>query len=292
MQGEVGGSVISAGSEVVISAGRVQGDVWLAGEQITVSEGTQVAGNVSMAGEQAKLAGSVGKDLHASAERLEIYQRVGGDLVSKSGETALFEQAVIVGDAKIYNEDPDDFIRAPGAIVQGQVEYLDTPEEFQDRPRYLDPGFYLWELAGLVSAVLVGLVLLWLFPSLRNVSLAGGADGAKTAGLGFVALLGVPLIAVILAITLIGIPLALVLVALWVAALYLAKVIVGIFVGGIMLSSSAQVENKLMLLLVGVATLVVAVNLPFIGGFIGFLITIIGVGMLLQHAYGHLSARA
>ena len=94
--------------------------------------------------------------------------------------------------------------------------------------------------------------------------------------------------AVLVALTLVGLPLSFIAVAAWLLGLYLAKILVGAVVGRMLLSQSDSLGWTL---LVGIAVVIVAVNLPFIGGIINFVLTVVGLGLLVQYLIGILSAR-
>ena len=145
--------------------------------------------------------------------------------------------------------------------------------------------------------MLVGVALFWLIPGFRNVAVSGGLDGLKTAGIGLVTLVSVPIIAAIIAIiaiiaiTLVGLPFSFIAVIAWLLLIYLAKVVVGAFVGRMMLSSTRYGENIALVLLAGIAAILVAINLPAIGGVINFLLTIVGMGLIVQRMFVALSER-
>jgi hypothetical protein len=105
-------------------------------------------------------------------------------------------------------------------------------------------------------------------------------DWLKAGGLGFAVLVTVPIAAIVVACTFIGIPLALSSLAIWLGALYLAKIIVAEFVGRTVFKA-----GKAMSLLGGLAVVIVAVNLPFLGGLINFLFILLGLGALVLTAY-------
>ena len=143
----------------------------------------------------------------------------------------------------------------------------------------------------MLSAVLVGLVLLWLIPGLRSVSVGGGVDGLKTAGIGMVTLVSVPIIAVITAITLVGLPVSFIAILAWLVSIYVAKIVVGAFIGRSLLSATKYADQIAIVLLVGVTAIIVAINLPWIGGIVNFVLTIVGLGLIVQRLFSALSAR-
>ena len=286
IRGTVGGSVVSAAERVELRQAATGRDLWAAAETVSVDMGSKVAGNATLAGEKTIVAGSVGKDLYAMAETVELDGSLGDNLEAFGNRVRLLDNAHIGGDARLRIENESKLYRADGAQVEGEIEFLAMPDDVKPRSRYTDLEFYLWQLARIVSAVLVGMVLLWLFPGLRLVSIDGGVDGLKSAGIGLIALLGLPLLALLVAFTLVGLPFSFFAMVAWLGVLYLAKILVGIFIGRSVLARTDYADSSLLILLVGIALVILVVNLPWIGGLLGFVMTIIGMGLIVQRLLG------
>jgi len=107
---------------------------------------------------------------------------------------------------------------------------------------------------------------------------------AQRLGIGFLVLVATPIAALIVAITLIGLPLALISVALWLIAIYLAKIFVAAWIGEGLVHSGTQVRSLALPLLVGLVIVFVAINLPYIGGILHFLVILLGLGMVFLRA--------
>ena len=105
-------------------------------------------------------------------------------------------------------------------------------------------------------------------------------------------LIALPIVVPIAAITLVGLPFAFIALVAWLLVVYFAKIVVGAFVGRMILSSTKHQESDALVLLAGIGAIIVVINLPAIGGFLSFLLTIVGVGMIVQRLFAGLSARA
>lgn len=57
-----------------------------------------------------------------------------------------------------------------------------------------------------------------------------------------------------------------------------------------MFGDSDRINSNFAVLAVRLAAVVVAVNLPFVGGIINFVLTIVGIGLIVQHVFAALSA--
>lgn len=284
LRGDVGGSLLGASSSLEIDGAEVKGDLWGFANSLLVSTVTDVTGNTVGFAETFVFSGSTGKDLFAFAELLEISGEIGDDVEAFSETLNLLGQSKVAGDVR-FRGDEDALRRSDEAVVNGVVEFVDLPEEFEDESKYLTGEYYVTQLVRLAAAFVSGLLFLWLVPVARDAELDGGLDGLKTAGLGLVTVISLPFIAFLVAATLVGLPIALFGLFLWVALIYFAKILVAYMLGRMLLSSldteESGDENFMMTLFVGLLAVIVAISLPAIGGVINFLLTIIGIGMLL-----------
>ena len=289
VSGVVNGTVLSAASSLDFLGSALGGDLWVAGEKLRIDDDARIEGNATVAAQSTSMDGSVAKDLYAFGETVELGGAVGQDLEAFAARVRLLGEAKVGGDVRYRTEDEDDLLVADAAQVGGEVVFLGVPEALRDRSRYATGMFYLWELAWLAGAFIVGLIFLWLVPGARSLSLGAGTDALKTSGLGLLTLVGVPIMAVLAGLTLVGLPLSLIVILAWALALYLAKIVVASMLGRMLMSGS---DSLAWTLLAGLVIVTVAVNLPFIGGIISFVLTIVGMGLLLQHLLGVLPTRA
>ena len=292
VRGKVDGTLITAASSVDLETAELGSSVWAAGEALSVDAASSIADNLLLTGNSAVVAGTVGKDLYSFAELIEISGTLGDDLEAFGNRVRLLDGAQINGNAKLRVEHKDRFTQLDSASVLGTTEFLELPDNLENSNRYTSVKFYLWQIARIVSAILVGLALIALVPATKRISIAGGLDGLRTGAIGFGLLVGVPLAAVLVAITLIGIPFSFFTVLLWLTALYLAKIVVGIFIGRTVLENSQRAESNLMILLIGITIIIVAINLPWIGGLLNIVLTVVGFGLIAQQVYRALPLKA
>ena len=130
------------------------------------------------------------------------------------------------------------------------------------------------------------MVTFWVFPTLARVSLDTGQALLTAVGLGFLGLVVPPIAAVIISITLIGLPLGLIMLTAWIVAGYLAKIVLALFLGRSLLASrEVPVPALALTLLTGLVPIYVAINLPYVGGLISFLLILLGLGGLMKTIY-------
>lgn len=288
IRGAVGGVAMGAASSIELTGASIGGDLWAASSSTRINRDSTVGGNATTATQSTTVNGAVGKELTAFSESVEINGSVARDVEAFANRMRLLGDAHIGGDLRFRTSSEDRLLRADSARVDGEVEFLDIPEEFKERNRYATVQFYLWQVAELIAGLLVGLAALWLVPGLRDLNIGAGVEGLKSAGVGLLVMVSVPSIAAIVAITLVGLPFALIGIAVWLLGLYMAKILIGIIVGQMVLGEDASTALTVLL---GLTAVIVAINLPFIGGIINFILTIVGLGLLVQYVYRQMPGR-
>jgi cytoskeletal protein CcmA (bactofilin family) len=310
IEGIVNGDLISFSRRVVI-AGTVKGDVVSFGQTLDVDG--NVEGNVYALAQTLTLRGRVTQSLYAWAQTLqfdsaghidrdmvagaavsglggtaardamlfsgaaEVRGNIGRNLQAFAGNLTLASTARVGGDLIAHVERKDKVQIDSGATIQGKTEIkLRKPKP----SRYVRPKFYFWQGVQLGAALLTGLVLLWLFPRVFVTRIENTNSALRAAGIGFLVLIATPIAAVIVAITLVGLPIALFSLITWLAGLYLAKVFVAALVGRKLMKSPENTPGPFALtLLLGLFLVFVAINLPYLGGLLHFLVFLLGLGI-------------
>jgi hypothetical protein len=280
--GTVEGTVMAGAETLSVESAQFGRNLFGAGEIVTVGADSSIEQNVLAAGEKVSLAGTIGGDVFGAAEAVEVASTIGKALTTVSGRLTLLAPARITGDVTAHVEKDEDVVVSPGAEIGGELvkKIGEMPTE---KNKYTDSGFYFSELLWLMAAFVTGIGLLALVPGLRRVSIRDGADALRTSALGLVALVATPIIALLVCFTVIGLPLGLIGFALWCAAIYLSKIVVAQLIGTHFIEAMAQTrKHYTVALLFGLLVLALLTNLPFIGGFVGFLVTIAGMGLLVS----------
>jgi hypothetical protein len=276
--GTVGGTVVTGASALVVS-GQVGRNLAGFAGNINVGKSAQILGNTALFGGESVVEGSTAKDLMAFSGLLDLRGDVGRNVLFRGGQVVLSEPAHVGGNLKAHVGKEENVRVESGAVIAGARD-IQLPVNVPAPNRYLTARFYIWQIVRILAAFITGLILFRLFPAVVPARLASGKEWLTAGGLGFVALVTVPFAAFIVGITMIGLPVALLSFALWLAGLYLSKIVVAEFVGRSLMHSSGAVP-----LLAGLLIVVVAVNLPWIGGLINFLLVLLGLGAIVMTAY-------
>jgi cytoskeletal protein CcmA (bactofilin family) len=282
ISGEVSGTTINAGKTVEITDAILGSDFWGAGESIQISRESRISSNAVLGANRVSMQGEVGKDLTTAAETIELRGKVGEDMVAFGNSIKLLGDAGIVGDLTIHSVGEDSLSRSSESTVGGSIQFEHHDFDGRSKNRYATFQFYGFQVLKLAAAFIIGYGLFMLFPAVRSVSLDGGVTGFVTAGVGLVALVSLPVILVLVAITVVGLPVTFFGFATWCLGLYLAKIMVAWLIGSMLFSDSDGERGVALPLITGLAFVSVAINIPFIGGVISFVMTIVGIGMLVQ----------
>jgi cytoskeletal protein CcmA (bactofilin family) len=278
ISGTVGGSVLSAAQTLVVS-GQVAGNVASFSGNLNVARTASIGGNTAAFSGDSVIEGATQRDLFTFAGVLDFRGSVGRNVVFRGGQATLSAPANIGGDLRAYVEREENVRIDSGVVIAGNRDINLVVSE-AGPSRYLTVRFYIWQVVRILAAFVTGLVLFRLLPWLAPASLVSGKDWLKAGGIGFVLLVTVPIAAIIVGITIIGLPLALLALALWIAGLYVSKILVAEFIGRSLTKESGAVS-----LLAGIVLVVVAVNLPWIGGLINFVLCLLGLGAIALALY-------
>ncbi len=299
--GSVKGDIISFSQSLDLD-GNVEGNAYTFAQALTVrgtvarslygwaqtlqlERGAHINSDLVAGGAAMDLTGTVGRDVTVFAGAGEVRGDVGRNLLAASGNLTLASTARVGGDLTAHVDKKEQVQIDPGAVVRGKTEI-----KLQERKpsRYTQPSFYFWQGVQLGAAFLTGLLLFWLFPLVFGARIGSAGSMLRAAGIGFLILVATPIAAVIAAITLVGLPIAFLGLATWLAGLYFAKVFVAAVVGQALTSSPANKPGSFTLaLLLGLFLVFVTVNLPYLGGWLHFLVFLLGLGIGFVQVRGH-----
>jgi hypothetical protein len=286
VKGEISGGLIAAGRDVRLE-GSVARSAYLAGERVSVEPGARVARDAFLGGERVRVEGEVARDLAAGGERIELEGEVGRDLEAWSEHVAVLSGARVGGDLRAHLPEREALEVAPGAVVAGATDALVLEHHHHTIwSRYRDGHFYAWLALGFAASFLIGMLLHALAPRLFAGRLVTGRDFFVSLGLGFAVLVLAPVSMLLLALTVVGIPAALIGLAAWAVVLYLGGVVVAALIGRSLVKPRGDGTRDFgVALLVGLAVVVVVKSLPLVGRPAGWVIALVGVGLLALQAH-------
>jgi cytoskeletal protein CcmA (bactofilin family) len=285
VRGAVGNSLYSGGGQVTLD-GTVGRNARLGGGRVEIGPTAVVAGNLSIAGGELSIDGAVKGYVQAAGGRVLINGSVGGDVAATSGVVELGPNARIAG--KLRYTSRSELKRDPAAQVTGGVERAPTTDRSVGHaPRALArPGGWLWTVGlVLVAAVLVAALPVFTARVAATLHVRVGVSLL----IGFVALVCIPVAAILLLFTLIGIPLALLTLVLYFALLLVGYAMTGIGIGDWLLgryrvADAARGGWRIGAAALAMLAIALLARVPWIGTLVSSVVLMAGLGALVMQA--------
>ncbi|WP_440990351.1 bactofilin family protein [Haloarchaeobius baliensis] len=262
--GVVTGDVNVAAANVDI-AGRVDGDVSAAGAAIVLAETAVVGGEFTVGAADVTIAGNVAGNVVVGADTIRVAETaVGGGDLRYDGDISGVEDAAVAG--SVVRDDSIGGVNVGVGVA----------------PWVVDGALVVY---GFIANFALGAALLLVLPGFsRAVADRAISDPLRSGGVGLLAILALPVVLVLLALTLVGIPFAVagaVLFGLfaWVALVY------GRFALGSWLVARTGGDNRWVALTVGLLLGALFGLLPIVGGVIDGVVSLVGLGALLLVLY-------
>jgi hypothetical protein len=263
--GVVGDDVRVLGGRVIVQ-GSVGDGLLAGGGEVTLTRGTRVGGKAILGGRRVVDLGDVDGDLLAAGQYVEIAGDVRGRTTVRADEVVIGPRARLSGDLVVRSPNPPRI--AEGARISGKVILDEIP----------GPGFLGWlRIAARAAAMQVGLLLVawsWMVfaPRLsRDAAVLEWRETGIVQGFGFAVVVGLPILAVLLAITVVGIPLAVGVAAIWAVLLLVGYSSTAICLGGWLrarrpgVASAARLGESLLWTLLALLLLRGAEAIPWVG---------------------------
>lgn len=299
VDGTVNGDLIAAGGAVNVT-GKITQNIRVAGGQVTIngevgrnlsvvggnveiSGSSTIGGSVTIAGGNVNLNAPVKLGAKVAGGNVVVSNSIGGDLESYVGKLRLSSKATVSGDVTYWSD--NQVTIDSGAKVSGKVTKNSPINTEFDQKKFLGviSGLSLFfKIASLVSTFVLGLLVILLLPIFtKNTLETLRKKPWPSAGAGLIALIVTPIVAVILFITLLGIPLALIILPVYFVILYISRIFVVLWAGQEILKQVNNKSSEVWAFLVGVIVYGVLTFIPFVGGWISFLVIIFGLGAVL-----------
>jgi len=272
--GKMGDSVRAFCQSVRVT-GDIDGDLVAAGESIVVEKGAHITGDVSAKGASIEVDGQVDGDVDATGGEVHLLGKVGGSATLKGDVVEVDPKAKVAGD---LNYTARNRIEAPDkAVVHGEVNY--TPEQHISHvSRGGVAKWFVWT----ATALLVGLVSLAMFKrTAPDIIAAVRNDGLRSAGIGFITAIVLPVALLISCILIITIPAVALAFVAYAMLLYLAQVPVAAFVGDWVLRRLGREASPFAAVAVGVPILYLIFKIPVIGTLALFATLFTGFGAIV-----------
>ena len=268
----------------------VDGNLYVAGGNVNIT--APVSGNVRIAGGDITVTGSVGGKLAVAGGHVKLDGPVAGNATVSGGTLDLGPNARISGRLSFNGGhlDQDPAAQVIGGVVRSSRHH----HEWDGEAHHHGIARAIWTvglmlLAGIIAGALPGPV--------RRMQEELRTQPWLATLFGIVALICIPVAAIIVMITIIGIPLGLLAILGYVALILIGYVASSVVVSGLLLDrykSDVASQTAWRVGAAGLAMLVIASlgMVPFVGRFIGVVALVIGVGVIVAAIIHRRSAGA
>jgi cytoskeletal protein CcmA (bactofilin family) len=281
--GHIGEAARVTGSQMIVT-GTVDGDLVFCGGNLQIAPSARIGGDLWVFSGAVDVQGEVAGSLLARTGRLTLSGRVGRNADVETDEFVVDPQASIGGDLRYLARRPPK--SDLDSLVTGRVERVEPKK--QDKGSVLSAwSIGIW-LIKLLGALLVGLLALRVWPARSAGSAAAVArEPGMALGIGLGTGLVLPIAAVILVVIslLVATPLAVIVWVLVAVGFYLGKLPVGLWIGDRLLRRGASDRPRPLALLLGVGLLYLVFLVPYLGTFVWFVASFVGLGAIVLAAY-------
>jgi cytoskeletal protein CcmA (bactofilin family) len=263
--------------------GTVKGDLLGFAANMTLSEGAVIEGNVLAAGGVVLLNGDIGGDARVASGTMTVNGSIAGNADLKTdGGMSFGEDASVGGDLRYQGPAQ---IEPPEGVVSGSVTYArpapDVKPDFEI-PKGARPFFWILRF---IMAIVAGSVIIALTKNhARKTAETIRRKPLKSLGIGFIALICVPIISLIGMVLVVPFMLAAILGLGYLIAIYIAKFYVALWLGNLILRRSGRTDvSPVPAMLLGLLIVYIVTAIPIAGTLLGMaIIPSLGIGALLQ----------
>lgn len=286
LRAPVGDDVRAAGGDVSIES-HVGGELLAAGGNVMLAPSALIEQGATLAGGNVTIDGRVIGPLKVKAQKIVLHGEVSGDAELAAEQIELGPTAKIGGTLRYA---ANELKRADGAIIGGTItrdeDQLGHPERHAGRQWHDGSPAAPWFASALAffGLLAAGTALLLVFPrfSIRAPEQIQVSPWLSMA-FGFGALVGTPILAVLLFITLLGIPLGIATLALYPGLLLMGYLTTVLFVAqraqaAMRKDAPATFGSTMGFVALALLMLMLISRLPVIGSLTIFLSTIAGMG--------------
>ena len=299
----VDGNVFAFGGTISIT-GEIYGDLFVMANSLTVSEDAIIHGNIFVCANEVSFSG-ITSDIYGMATNftLEAPGIVARDVYITSSSVNLNGQ--IGRDAFLSTESLAFASDAEEVIVQGNLSYtaeseFSIPEnvvtgEVTYTPVQVEPAYIAWTiisslLTTAIFALAVIALILWIVPNFKNrASTIIAKKSWLSFGLGLLVFFGIILVAFLLLLFTYGYgaSIAVALIGFLVLIYAIANTVFGMAVGNLIANKFNWNKTWIFILLsVLVVVLIDLISyIPYIGGPISFITSVLGIGIIGINAY-------
>lgn len=294
LMGTVTKDVTVVGGTLIVT-GKIGDDLRVVGGNVTV--GGSIGGELVAIGGNVNVLPSttVGAEAYIVGGVINLSGSFPADLVMAGGQIYLAEGLMARNNFDYYSQKEAKI--SDGAIILGTTTFHQQAVK-KNTQSSKSPFFGLfafmtiWVLLGLAGAIILACLLfyLWKQESKEMIEAAFASPGRELIR-GFVVLIVLPIAAIICLITLVGLPLGFLAGVFYVALIILGAATTGLLWAGLLAKfvfKRKETDINWWLIILAALVLALVKLIPFVGWLIGFLVFLVGFGVLSNKIYSKL----
>jgi hypothetical protein len=278
--GEVDGNVRAAGGVVEID-GQIGKNILMAGGNFIFTPKSEINGQLTFAAGYAKIDGTIQGKVDGAGKDLIFNNEVKGDVnlkVGNDGSVTLLPQTHFYNN--FYYRSLAKAAISDGAKIDGATNYSVITSQGH---KFFTRSFIFNRIIGLFSLLVVGLVIITLFPK----PVAALTERLKkkpwaNLGWGLFYLIIIPLAVLLLMITVIGLPLGLIILTIYMMILYISQVIIGLTIGQCFADYFKKSYKPIIILTGGLIFYEIITALPYVGWLFKLLGLLLALGAVVE----------
>ena len=273
---EINGNVFIFAQEIVLDKAYVTGSLFLAGEKIIFNcfaTDVYAAGSKIYINEDARIL----RDVRAAGESIEVYGVISRNTFLAADTIKINEKGIIEGNLE-YSSSKEAGIQGS---VYGATEFSKVEEEVVSQKEEFT-SYVESIVEAMIYSIVIVLFVVFVIPKFIKNSRIKFIEAFGT-GIGF--LIIVPIIIIILLISVFGIPSSFLILAIYIIMLTVGYTISAIAIADKIYNNfNKESDSKLQLFIITLLVLLVLniiSTIPIIGGIISFVLTMIGIGIII-----------
>jgi cytoskeletal protein CcmA (bactofilin family) len=288
---QAGDTLYLAGRDFTIDR-KIDGSLTATGETVSVSDDTEVKRDVWIAARRVAVEGKIGGGLAIRSQDALINGEVKGDVSFYGVHLAFGPDARIGGDVHYYATLPaevDAGAKIKGAMKSNVLRDRDEARDAPLAPRgwrdgWTAPGYRLSWAGAVFFGILAGLVALMAPSAMPRLHEATVTQPLLALVIGFLWLIGTPILALVSAFTIIGLPLAILALLLWPLGVIAGVVASILALGEVFASRMRERYDRTARVAAGIVIAVVllrvGISLPALGSLVWLGAVTFGVGAM------------
>lgn len=263
--------IFGAGLDTTLNA-NIKNDLFLFSEELNIKDIT-INRDAYLAGTKVNAEATINRNAYIYGTTVDIKGTIKGNLSVNATEINIDENAQIMGTLK-YNED---------AIVNGLNETI-TTKTYKNIENFTFKDYIISFLSSYIHLTLLALVLVYLFiKPLKNIEkqVKDKKMIISLLGKGFLMLIGIPIISLTFIMTDLLMSIGIVAIILYGIFIYISEIIVAYILAKYIDKKYIKKDlNNYVLIFLGIFIIKIISIIPFIGGFIYFIIMLLGLGII------------